>query len=126
MSCISFPMYGERSPGEKWGSTFFGLPFLRETVSGAPKIRAMEIIEELEPSRRGFYAGAVGYFSISGRHGYLYHDPLHPRQGWEGVRQAGGGVVADSDPEKEYEETLHKARAILGRLSLRRTDSHDS
>ncbi len=83
------------------------------TVSGAPKVRAMEIIEELEPERRGFYAGTVGYFGADGsmdtcialrtalvRDGKIY-------------LQAGGGVVADSDPEAEYQETLNKAKALV-------------
>ncbi len=83
------------------------------TVSGAPKIRAMEIIEELEPVRRSFYAGGVGYISANGsldtcislRTGLLKNERLYV--------QAGGGVVADSDPEAEYQESCNKAQALL-------------
>ena len=88
------------------------------TVSGAPKIRAMEIIAELEGERRGPYGGAVGYFSFSGN----MDTALVLRTGVykEGVMyiQAGGGVVADSVPEDEYQETHHKARALLRAIDL--------
>ena len=87
-----------------------GLP--AGTVSGAPKVRAMEIIDELEPEKRGVYGGGVGYFSAGGdmdmcialRTAVLKDETLYI--------QAGGGVVWDSDPEAEYEETVNKARAI--------------
>jgi anthranilate synthase component I len=83
------------------------------TVSGAPKVRAMEIIDELEPVKRGIYAGAVGYLGFDGnmdvaialRTGVVKDGVLHA--------QAGGGVVADSDPEAEWQETQNKARALL-------------
>jgi anthranilate/para-aminobenzoate synthase component I len=86
------------------------------TITGVPKIRCMEIIEELEPVRRGPYTGSFGYIGwngdldlniiirtlvLCGRHGYL---------------QVGAGIVADSDPDKEYEETLHKAQAFFSSL----------
>ncbi len=87
-----------------------GLP--AGTVSGAPKVRAMEIIDELEPEKRGVYGGGVGYFSSGGdmdmcialRTAVLKDETLYI--------QAGGGVVYDSDPQAEYEETVNKARAI--------------
>jgi anthranilate synthase component 1 len=84
------------------------------TVSGAPKVRAMEIIDELEPVRRGPYAGAVGHFNYGG----LSMDTaitIRTVLALEGTAyvQAGAGIVADSDPAKEYEETLNKARALL-------------
>lgn len=95
----------------------FKAVFPAGTVSGAPKIRAMEIIEELEPHRRGVYAGAVGYLSFSGnfdtciairtilvKDGYFY-------------AQAGAGIVADSQPEREYEETCNKAAALFAALN---------
>jgi anthranilate synthase component 1 len=88
------------------------------TVSGAPKIRAMEIIEELEPSRRGFYAGAVGYFSFQGNMDTCITIRSILVKDGRAYVQAGGGVVADSDPEKEYEETLYKARAIFKAIEL--------
>ncbi|HCQ81976.1 MAG TPA: anthranilate synthase component I, partial [Rhodobiaceae bacterium] len=83
------------------------------TVSGAPKIRAMEIIDELEPERRGIYSGCVGYFSAGGdmdtcialRTAVIKDDTLYV--------QAGGGVVYDSTPQYEYEETVNKAAALF-------------
>jgi anthranilate synthase component 1 len=88
------------------------------TVSGAPKIRAMEIIDELEPSRRGSYAGAVGYFSFSGNSDTAI--AIRTIMIKDGVAhiQAGGGVVADSVPEKEYQETMNKARACMKAIQL--------
>ena len=83
------------------------------TVSGAPKVRAMEIIEELEPERRGFYAGTVGYFGADGSMDTCI--ALRTALVKDGTMyvQAGGGVVADSDPEAEYQETVNKARALF-------------
>ena len=83
------------------------------TVTGAPKIRAMQLLDELEPQRRGFYGGCVGYFSTQGemdscitlRTALIKDDKLH--------LQAGAGVVADSDPLSEYEEVCHKAKALM-------------
>ena len=83
------------------------------TVSGAPKVRAMEIIEELEPERRGIYAGAVGYFGANGsmdtaialRTAVITNGTMYV--------QAGGGIVADSDPEAEFQESCNKARALI-------------
>jgi anthranilate synthase component 1 len=90
------------------------------TVSGAPKVRAMEIIDELEPTRRGPYAGATGYYGIDGRldtcitlRTALLKDGL-------AYFQAGGGVVADSVPSAEYEETRNKAGAIRQALEVAR------
>ena len=84
------------------------------TVSGAPKVRAMEIIDELEPIRRGPYAGAVGYFNYGGA-SMDTAITIRTVVAVEGKAyvQAGAGIVADSDPRKEYEETLNKARALL-------------
>jgi len=90
---------------------FAGFP--AGTVSGAPKIRAMEIIEELEDEKRGIYGGAVGYISCEGemdtaivlRTAIVKDDKLHVR--------AGAGIVRDSDPQMEFEETLHKAKALF-------------
>ena len=83
------------------------------TVSGAPKVRAMEIIDELEKEKRGIYAGAVGYFSASGAMDTCI--ALRTAVVKDGVMyvQAGGGVVADSDPEAEYQETVNKAKALF-------------
>jgi len=83
------------------------------TVSGAPKIRAMEIIDELESERRSFYAGAVGYFGANGdMDTCITLRTALVRDGTMYV-QAGGGVVADSDPEAEYQESCNKAKALL-------------
>ncbi len=83
------------------------------TVSGAPKIRAMEIIAELEPDRRGPYAGAVGYFDFSGNMDTCIAIRTMVVKGGVAHVQAGGGIVYDSVPKAEYEETLHKAGALL-------------
>ena len=87
------------------------------TVSGAPKVRAMEIISELEPCARGFYGGAVGYLGFNGAldtciaiRTLAVHDGTI-------TLQAGAGIVADSVPEREYEETVGKSRALLEALS---------
>jgi anthranilate synthase component 1 len=88
------------------------------TVSGAPKIRAMEIIEELEPSRRGLYAGAVGYFSFSGNMDMCITIRTIVVKGRQAYIQAGAGIVADSNPEHEYEETCNKARAMMRAIEL--------
>ena len=102
---------GELSDDHDAVSAFFaGMP--AGTVSGAPKVRAMEIIDELEPEKRGVYGGGVGYFSSGGdmdmcialRTAVLKDEKLYI--------QAGGGVVFDSDPEVEYMETVHKSNAI--------------
>ncbi|MEM6682272.1 MAG: anthranilate synthase component I [Pseudomonadota bacterium] len=109
---------------------FAGFP--AGTVSGAPKVRAMEIIDELEKEGRGPYAGAVGYFGASGdldscivlRTALLYKGTLHI--------QAGGGIVADSSPRSEHEECVHKAKAIVSaaqsalRNAQRRNAPYDS
>ena len=83
------------------------------TVTGAPKIRAMQIIDELEETKRGIYAGGIGYISPNGdmdtcialRTGIIHKNKLYV--------QAGGGIVYDSNPQKEYEETVNKARAVF-------------
>jgi anthranilate synthase component I len=92
----------------------FRASFPAGTVSGAPKVRAMEIIDELEPRRRGPYAGAVGYFGYGGRtmDTAIAIRTVVARDGRAHV-QAGAGIVADSQPAAEYEETLNKARALL-------------
>ena len=88
------------------------------TVSGAPKIRAMEIIEELEPTRRGPYAGAVGYFGFSGNMDMCINIRTVVIKGRQAYIQAGAGIVADSIPEHEYEETCNKARAMMKAIEL--------
>jgi len=88
------------------------------TVSGAPKIRAMEIIEELEPERRGPYAGAVGYFGFSGNMDFCITIRTFVMNGDDLWVQAGAGIVADSDPEMEYQETLNKSRGLRRAVEL--------
>ncbi|MFT6559355.1 MAG: anthranilate synthase component 1 [Sneathiella sp.] len=83
------------------------------TVSGAPKVRAMEIIDELEKSKRGVYAGAVGYFSANGSMDTCIALRTAVVKDGKIYIQAGGGVVADSDPEAEYQETVNKAKALV-------------
>ena len=86
------------------------------TVSGAPKVRAMEIIEELEPSHRGPYAGAVGYFSCNGNSDFAITIRTLFSEGKKAYIQVGAGIVADSIPEKEWFETDHKAKALMKAL----------
>jgi para-aminobenzoate synthetase component 1 len=86
------------------------------SITGAPKIRAMEIIEELEPVPRGVYTGAVGYFSFDGHLDLniaIRTVVLKNGRAWFHV---GGGIVADSDPQAEYQETLDKARGLFAAL----------
>jgi len=88
------------------------------TVSGAPKVRAMEIIEELEPERRGPYAGAVGYLAFSGNMDTCITIRTIVMRGDEVYLQAGAGIVADSDPRREFEETNNKLRALSQALVM--------
>jgi anthranilate synthase component 1 len=88
------------------------------TVSGAPKIRAMEIIDELEPTRRGIYAGAVMYLDFSGNLDSCIALRTLVAKNGRVYMQAGGGVVADSVPEREYQETVNKARALMTALEI--------
>ena len=83
------------------------------TVSGAPKIRAMEIIDELEPVKRGVYSGAVGYLSWSGNMDTAIAIRTAVIKGGKLHIQAGAGIVADSQPQLEWDETMNKARAIF-------------
>ncbi len=88
------------------------------TVSGAPKIRAMEIIDELENTKRSSYAGAVGYFSFSGNMDTCINIRTILVKGNTAYIQAGAGIVADSIPEKEYYETVNKAKAMLKAIEI--------
>ncbi len=88
------------------------------TVSGAPKIRAMQIIDELEPVSRGLYAGSVGYFSYGGDMDTAITIRTIIFENGTAHIQAGAGIVADSSPDKEYIETLNKAGALFGALNL--------
>jgi len=88
------------------------------TVSGAPKVRAMQIIDELEPHRRGPYAGAVGYFDFNGNMDTCIALRTIVIQGTTAYIQAGAGLVADSVPSEEYDETLNKARGLLKAIEI--------
>ncbi|WP_299297758.1 anthranilate synthase component I [uncultured Tateyamaria sp.] len=102
---------GELATGKDALDAFFaGMP--AGTVSGAPKVRAMEIIDELEPEKRGVYGGGVGYFSAGGDMDMCIALRTAVVQDQKLYIQAGGGVVYDSDPEAEFMETVHKAGAI--------------
>jgi para-aminobenzoate synthetase component 1 len=87
------------------------------SITGAPKIRAMEIIDELEPNRRSLYTGAIGYFSRQGSSGFNIAIRTILIEGDRASYQVGGGIVADSDPESEYEETLAKGRGLQAVLA---------
>ncbi|MCC5973475.1 MAG: anthranilate synthase component I [Rubellimicrobium sp.] len=102
---------GELAEDQDALSAFFaGMP--AGTVSGAPKVRAMQIIDELEPEKRGIYGGGLGYFSANGDMDMCIALRTAVVKGEKLYIQAGGGVVYDSDPEAEYQETVHKSRAI--------------
>ncbi len=88
------------------------------TLSGAPKVRAMQIIDELEPTRRGIYAGAILYLDFSGNLDSCIALRTLVAKNGRAYIQAGGGVVADSVPEREYQETVNKARAIVSALEI--------
>ncbi len=94
------------------------------TVTGAPKIRAMEIIEELEPSRRGIYAGAVGYFDLQGNMDFCITIRTIVMRGNEAIVQAGAGIVADSDPDREWKEVGSKTKILFRALGAR-TDGEE-
>ncbi len=106
---------GRLQPG-KDAFDLFRASFPAGTLSGAPKIRAMEIIEELEKSRRGIYGGAVGYFSYTGNMDMAIAIRTILLQGRTAHVQAGAGIVADSVPEKEFQETQNKSAAMIAAL----------
>jgi anthranilate synthase component 1 len=91
------------------------------TLSGAPKVRAMEIIEELEPTRRGIYGGIVGYFGFSGDLDTAITIRTALLRDGTAYVQAGGGIVADSDPAAEEQETRNKAAAVLAAIAAAET-----
>ena len=88
------------------------------TLSGAPKLRAMEIIDELEPIKRGIYGGAVGYVSLGGEMDTAIAILTALIMDQRVIVQAGAGVVADSIPASEWEETINKARAMLRAITM--------
>ena len=108
---------GELAPGED-GLSLLTATFPAGTVAGAPKVRAMEIIEELEPTRRGPYAGAVGYLGFSGNLDFCITIRSFAVHNGQVYLQVGAGIVADSDPAREYQETVNKAMALMRALEL--------
>ena len=94
------------------------------TVSGAPKIRAMQIIAELEKARRGFYAGIVGYFGFDGSHDSCIAIRSIVLKNGKAYLQTGAGIVADSNPAREFDECLNKAKAMLAAISRATSSGH--
>ncbi|MBU1087746.1 MAG: anthranilate synthase component I [Candidatus Omnitrophica bacterium] len=103
---------------DKDGFNLLSATFPAGTVSGAPKIRAMEIIDQLENVRRGPYAGCIGYFSFSGNLDTCITIRTIVLKNKTAYVQAGAGIVADSIPEKEYQETVNKARALIKSIEI--------
>jgi anthranilate synthase component 1 len=98
----------------------FAACFPAGTLSGAPKVRAMQIIEELEPTRRGVYGGAVFYADFAGNVDSCIAIRTMFMKGKRAYLQVGAGIVADSDPEKEFQETMNKAQAVLRAVEIAR------
>ena len=96
----------------------FRAAFPAGTLSGAPKIRAMQLIAEYEHSPRGIYGGAAGYFSYSGNMDFAIVIRTMILEGKKLIMRAGAGIVADSVPEEEYQETLNKSRAVFKAAEL--------
>src|SRR3569832_803945 len=111
---------GELAPGKTWLDVLRAA-FPAGTLSGAPKIRAMEIIDHLEPHQRGIYGGAVGYISYTGNLDLAIAIRTLVSTGDTIYVQAGAGLVADSVPELEYQECVNKARAVLRAVAMART-----
>ncbi len=108
---------GRLAPGKNCFEAFKAC-FPAGTVTGAPKVRAMEIISELEPNGRGIYAGAIGYFGFLGNLDMAIAIRTVVIHEGNAYIQAGAGIVAASDPEREYEETLNKAQTLLKTLKI--------
>ena len=104
---------------------FLKASFPAGTVSGAPKIRAMEIIEDLEKVTRGPYAGCIGYFSFSGNLDTCITIRTIVAQKGKAYIQAGAGIVADSKPQKEYQETINKAKAQIMAIELAHNQTNE-
>lgn len=109
-----------RLKGDKDAFDVLRASFPAGTLTGAPKVRAMEIIEEIEPCKRGAYGGSVGYFSFSGNMDMCITIRTLIINKGNVYIQAGAGIVADSDPAREYEETMNKAKAMLKAVEMAR------
>ncbi len=117
---ITSNVTGKLAPGKTaFDALRAGLP--AGTVSGAPKVRAMEVIDEVEPTRRGPYGGAVGYFDFTGNMDTCIALRTMVLQGKIVDIQAGAGIVYDSVPSEEYEETVNKARGMLKAVEIAET-----
>ena len=106
---------GDLAPGED-ALSLLRAAFPGGSITGAPKVRAMEIIAELEPSERGVYCGAIGYVSLTGALDCSIAIRTAVAHAGRVYFSAGGGIIADSDPEEEYRETLDKARGMIDAL----------
>lgn len=106
-------VYGEIDPGKADAEGLFRAAFPAGTLTGAPKIRAMELLADLEKSPRGVYGGAAGYFSNTGAMNFAIVIRTMVLERGVLTMRAGAGIVADSDPEKEYQETVNKSKAIF-------------
>jgi anthranilate synthase component 1 len=114
---ITSNVTGQLAPGRSaLDALRAGLP--AGTVSGAPKVRAMQIIDEIEPHRRGPYAGAVGYLDFTGNMDTCIALRTLVMIGQTAYVQAGAGIVADSVPAEEYQETLNKAKGLLTAIEI--------
>jgi len=109
-----------RDDVDRWDALMACFP--AGTVSGAPKVRAMEIIDELEPTKRGVYAGAILYADFSNNLDSCIAIRTLVARGRKAYIQAGGGIVADSVPEAEYNETVNKSRALIRSIALAQSD----
>jgi len=109
---------GELSPGSD-ALDLLRAAFPGGSITGAPKVRAMEIIAELEPSQRGVYCGSIGYWSVTGAldTSIAIRTVIAPGDRDRLYFSAGGGIIADSNPEQEYRETLDKARGMIDALA---------
>ena len=112
-SCTSCPTWKASSTRNTMRSTRWSAGFPAGTVSGAPKVRAMEIIDELEKEKRGLYAGCVGYFSAAGEMDTCIVLRTALVKDGKMYVQAGAGIVADSNPDSEQQECVNKAKALF-------------
>lgn len=113
VSTVTGTLQPGRDMVDLWRATFPG-----GSITGAPKVRSMEIIEELEPVRRSVYTGAIGYLGFDGEADWNIVIRTFLLAGGQAYFQVGGAVTADSEPEREYQETLDKARGLIQALAL--------
>jgi anthranilate synthase component 1 len=106
-------VYGELDPDKTDALGLFKAAFPAGTLTGAPKIRAMELLAEYEKSPRGVYGGAAGYFSYTGDMDFAIVIRTMVLEDGVLTMRAGAGIVADSDPAKEYQETINKSKAVF-------------